>query len=174
MIKRSSIEIKGLIEKPEKEKYQRKKLGLVFCKECKAVYYKKSWHHNLNQKSKIKSQKFGLCPACQMIKNRQFEGKIIIKNIPSKIYNNLLSLVKTFSHRAYQVDPMDRLIEIKNIGINQLKNQHKSASLVITLTENQLAVKLAKKIKEVFKKAKIEISYSPAPSDVVYIKLTFD
>ncbi len=184
MVKRSSIEIKGLIEKPEQEEYRRGKLGLVFCKECKAVYYKKSWHHNLSQKLKSsakdgsasggKNQKFVFCPACQMIKNRQFEGEIIIKNIPSKIYDDLVNLVKTFSHRAYRADPMDRLIGIKNIGINQLKNQHKSASLVITLTENQLAVKLAKKIKEVFKKAKIEISYSPAPSDVVYIKLTFD
>jgi hypothetical protein len=52
MVKRSSIEIKGLIEKPEKEKYHRK-LGLVFCRECNAVYYKKSWHHNLSQKSSV-------------------------------------------------------------------------------------------------------------------------
>jgi len=48
------------------------------------------------------------------------------------------------------------------------------ASLIITTTGNQLAVKLAKKIKQTFKKVKMEIFYSPAPSDVVHIKLIFD
>ncbi len=110
-----------------------------------------------------------LCPACQMIKNKEFEGQLTISNFPPALETDLTKLIRNFCQRAYERDPMDRLI-----SINQLKNQHKSASLVITLTENQLAVKLAKKIKEVFKKAKIEISYSPAPSDVVYIKLTFN
>jgi hypothetical protein len=104
-----------------------------------------------------------------MIKNKEFEGQLTISNFPPALETDLTKLIRNFCQRAYERDPMDRLI-----SINQLKNQHKSASLVITLTENQLAVKLAKKIKEVFKKAKIEISYSPAPSDVVYIKLTFN
>lgn len=172
MVKRSSIEIKGLIEKPEQEEYRRGKLGLVFCKECNAVYYKKSWHHNLRYYKNLRESlpiKFSICLACRMTKNRQFEGEIIIQNIPSKIYDDLLNLIRAFSTRAYQADPMDRLIEVKKAR----------EGLRITTTENQLAVKLAKKIKEVFKSSaglrpKMKISYSPAPSDVVYIKLTFD
>ncbi len=51
--------------------------------------------------------------------------------------------------------------------------------LEITTTENQLAVKLAKKIKDTFKpacagrKVDMKISYSPAPSDVAYVKIVF-
>ncbi|MDP3015378.1 MAG: NMD3-related protein [bacterium] len=142
------------------------KSGLVFCKVCDAVYYKKSWHRNLRHYKNLKENlavKFSLCPACAMIKNRQFEGEIIIKNIPIKIKSDLINLAKTFAARAYQRDPMDRLIAIK-------ENEE---GLRITTTENQLAVKLAKKIKETFKKVEMKISYSPAPSDVVYVKLVF-
>ena len=98
-----------------------------------------------------------------MIKNRQFEGEIIIKNIPSKIFSEIEHLTTIFSRRAYERDPMDRLIAIK-------KNKNE---MVITVTENQLAVKIAKKIKDTFKKVDIKISYSPSPSDVAYVKLEF-
>ena len=139
---------------------------MVICEKCDAVYYKKSWHRNLRDYKDLKENlgvKFSLCPACEMIKNRQFEGEIIIKNIPVKIKSDLINLAKTFSKRAFERDPMDRLIDIKET----------KDGLRITTTENQLAVKLAKKIKETFKKAELKITYSPAPSDVVYIRLVF-
>lgn len=99
-----------------------------------------------------------------MIKNKEFEGQLTISNFPSALKKDLIKLIKNFCQRAYERDPMDRLISI---------NQR---PLVITLTENQLAVKLAKKIKEVFNKNKVQIkiSYSPAPSDAVYIKINFN
>ncbi len=154
--------------------------GLVICEKCDAVYYKKSWHHNLRNYKDLKenlSVKFSFCPACKMIKNRQFEGEIIIKNIPAKIKNDLINLAKTFSKRAFERDPMDRLIKIEEIRVNPLlKNEdpRQSASTIrITTTENQLAVKLAKKIKETFKKAELKIAYSPEPSDAVYVRLVF-
>lgn len=151
----------------EEHEIPKAKLGLVICEKCEAVYYKKSWHHNLRNYKNLKENlpvNFSLCPACQMIKNRQFEGEIIIENTPVKIKSDLISLVKTFSKRAFERDPMDRLIDTKET----------KEGLRITTTENQLAVKLAKKIKETFKKAELKIAYSPAPSDVVYIRLTFD
>lgn len=151
----------------EEHEIPKAKLGLIICKECEAVYYKKSWHRNLRNYKNLRENlpiKFSLCPACEMIKNRQFEGEIIIKNIPIKIKSDLINLAKIFSKRALERDPMDRLIAVKEV----------KGDLTITTTENQLAVKLAKKIKETFKKAELKITYSPAPSDVVYIKLTFD
>lgn len=142
------------------------KLGLVFCRECDCVYYKKSWHHNLRHLKKLRENlpvRFAVCPACLMIKNKQFEGQIEIINIPLKISEELISFIKLFCRRAYERDPMDRLIGIKNI----------KGGLEATTTENQLAVKLAKKIKQTFKKAEMKISYSPSPSDVAYVKLVF-
>ncbi len=155
----------------EEHEIPKGKLGLVFCRECNAVYYKKSWHHNLRYLKKLRENlpvKFAICPACKMIKNKQFEGQIEITNIPQKISKELINLINSFCKRAYGRDPMDRLI-----SINQPKNQRQSASLIITLTENQTAVRLAKKIKQTFKKATMKISYSSSPSDVAYVKLEF-
>ena len=64
------------------------KKGIAVCEVCNAVYYKKSWHHSLlNLKSAKENAplNFVLCPACQMVKNHQFEGKITIVNVPEKL-----------------------------------------------------------------------------------------
>lgn len=153
---------------PRTEKYEmpKGKLGLVFCRECNCVYYKKSWHHNLRHLKKLRENlpvHFAICPACRMVQNKQFEGQIEIINVPQKIVVELENLIKSFCRRAYERDPMDRLIEIKKI----------KRGLEVATTENQLAVKLAKKIKQTFKKAEMKISYSPSPSDVAYVKLEF-
>src|SRR3989344_6528206 len=150
----------------EEHEFVRGKTGLVFCKNCNAVYYKKSWHHNLRHYKNLAENlaiKFLLCPACKMIKNKQFEGEIVILNIPDKFLKELVHLIEAFGRRAYARDSQHRLIEIKKDKRN----------LIVTSTENQLAKQLAKKIKDAFKKVEEKISYSPAPSDVVYIKLMF-
>lgn len=166
MEKRKQYDNKIILPRKERHEFPKGKLGLIFCKECEAVYYKKSWHRNLRNYKNLKENlavKFSLCPACEMIKNKQFEGEIIIKNTPDKILNNLKHLIESFCKKAYERDPMDRLIGIKEI----------KKDLIITTTENQLAVKLAKKIKETFKKVDVKISYSPSPSDVVYVVMKF-
>ena len=140
--------------------------GLVLCKNCNAACFKKSWHHNLrNYKDERRDQqiKFVICPACKMIKNKQFEGEVTVCNAPVKNQESLINLAEAFCHRAYKRDSQHRLIAIK-----KSKND-----ITITTTENQLVQQLARKIQSTFKGVKKQISYSPKPSDVVYIKLTF-
>lgn len=153
--------------KHDKQEFSKGKEGLIFCKICNAVYYKKSWHHNLAAHDDLRDDTrvaFALCPACQMIADKQFEGEIIIQDIPEKFRNDLMNLIRGFTQRAYQKDPMDRLIEIKDAR----------DGLHVTTTENQLAVKLAKKIKEAFKKASLEIHYAKPPLETVHIKMRFE
>lgn len=150
----------------EVEEFGGGKKGLVFCSECKAAYYKKSWHHGILDFKSNKEDapvKFLLCPACQMIKNNQHEGKITIKNIPAKIKDELINLIKGFCNRAYRQDPMDRLIVIKEDGGN----------LVVTVTENQLANKLAKKIKSTFNNVKTKTFFDKEPGDVALVEVEF-
>ncbi|MBI5306127.1 hypothetical protein HZB04_00850 [Candidatus Wolfebacteria bacterium] len=168
---RKQYDNKIVLSRTEEHKIPKGKMGLVFCKICNAVYYKKSWHKNLRNYKNFREDSpinFSVCPACKMMENKQFEGEIIIYNTPEKISDNLIHLIESFGHRAYDRDPMHRVIGIKKTR----------ESIIVTTTENQLAVKLAKKIKEVFKSAswrtEIKISYSSAPSDVVYIKLRFN
>lgn len=168
IIKEEKIEFYN--SRRNQHEFPKGKTGLVFCRICNAVYYKKSWHKNLRYYKNLREDlpvNFSVCPACKMIENRQFEGEIAIYNVPEKISENLIHLVENFGQRAYFQDPLHRVI-----GVRKTRE-----AIIITTTENQLAVKIAKKIKDTFKSAswiiEMKISYSPKPSDVAYIKIRF-
>lgn len=148
--------------------------GVVLCKDCGAVYHKKSWKHGIEKLNKSETEKlasdkkntpvkFEMCPACRMIKNGQYEGRIIIKNLPEREEHALHELAEGFGRRAYDRDPMDRLIEIKNMDGNW----------VITTTENEMANKLAHKIKTSFSHVKSRTKFAGDPSDVAEITIDF-
>lgn len=141
--------------------------GLVLCKDCGVCYYKKRWHaglEKLNLPEKDQPMHFASCPACTMINNKQYEGRVTIKNFPDNQSEQLEKLVEGFGNRAYDRDPMDRVIEIKKLG---------NGNWQITTTENELANKLAHKIKDTFNKLKSEIRFAPEPSDVAEITIKF-
>lgn len=153
--------------KHEKQEFPKGQAGLILCRICGAAYYKKSWHHSVENYKNLPEDmrvSFTVCPADQTILDHQFEGEIIIQNVPEKFRGDLMNLIHSFTQRAYQKDPMDRLIEIKNMREGSR----------VTTTENQLAVKLAKKIKDAFKKASLEIHYAKPPLETVHIKMRFE
>lgn len=142
------------------------KKGIILCQDCDSFYFKKSWHRDFKGPKTENVNlpvNFKLCPACQMIKNKQYEGRIIFKNVPEKYSDELKNFIVGFCERAADRDPMDRLIEIKKSG----------AEWIATTTENQLANKLAKKIKDVFNKLNLKTKFSQEPSDVVEITVEF-
>ena len=164
---RRTSNIKLPQRRKEKREFPRGAKELRMCPECGAVYFRKSWKHNLrNYKNFTKDKRldFVLCPACRMIKNRQFEGRLEILNVPDKNLGELKKLISAFCDTAYRIDPMNRLISMKG----------DARKLIVAVTENQLAQKLARKIKDAFNKVKIKISHSKEPSDVVYIKIDFE
>ncbi|HPO75534.1 MAG TPA: hypothetical protein PLL80_02965 [Candidatus Pacearchaeota archaeon] len=159
--------------KPKKEEseFGMGKKDILICKECNAVYYYKSWHHRLDDYSYLKETKrlnFTLCPACQMIRNKKFEGEIVVENVSPKIKTNLKNLVKNFGEKAFERDPQDRVISFNEIS----QNEDGSSTIQILTTENQLAQRLAKKISEVFK-GKYSISHSREES-VIRAKVVLD
>lgn len=146
--------------------------GVVLCKDCGAAYFKKRWYHglekiNLPEKNNLPI-KFSLCPACAMIKNKQYEGRITIKNLPDKYVEQLQKLAEGFGKRAYERDPMDRIIEMRKMRNEKLR----TTEWIVTTTENELANKLAHKIKETFN-AKSKTHFAPEPSDVAEITIDF-
>ena len=146
--------------------------GLVMCENCKAVRYKKHWHHNLerlnlaetlNISAKDVGVKFELCPACLMIKNRQYEGRVKIKNVLQNAGIRLDEIIKEFGEGAYRRDPMHRIIGVEK---NKLE-------WTVTMTENQLANKLAKKIKDVFPEVQTKTHFAGEGSDVAETVVEF-
>lgn len=151
----------------EEEEFGGGKKGLVICKKCSNAYFKKSWRHDLEGVKEINKDlpiHFVLCPACQMIENRQYEGRITMKNVPEKIADELDKMIRHSADQAYGVDPLDRLIDIKKSG----------NVWVVTTTENELANKLGKKIKQTFRAKKVETRFAPEPSDVAEVTIEFE
>lgn len=153
----------------EREEFGLAPKGLIVCKTCGAYYYKKSWHHDAkkfvaDRESRSIPLKFSECPACAMIRHGLYEGKIIISDIPAKYWSELSNLIKGYCRRAEEKDPLDRLIALTKTG----------TTATVTVTENQLAAKLARKIKDVFNRhATIAIRYSKEPSDVGRVTIVF-
>lgn len=167
--KTSSIKLPQRDREAEYEEYWREHKGIAKCPKCSNVHFKKRWYaseEDLRRRLKIKKLSIAetkLCQACKMIKEHTFEGEIFIEESPVHHRKELLRLVRNFGERATQRDPQDRIIKIEEIDKRYR----------VTTTENQLAVKLAKKIRDVFKTVKIRISHSPEPAEVVRIHVTF-
>jgi len=139
--------------KSEEQEYGAGKKDFVVCERCNAVYYYKSWKHgfadykHLNENKNIK---FEICPACRMIKDKKFEGKIVLENVPSEHKQDILNNIKNTGERAYKRDPMDRIISVKKSG----------KKIEVLTTENQLARIIARQVTSAYKNAKSDISWS--------------
>lgn len=138
--------------KKEEEKFHSKK-EVGVCKECGAFYYKKSWHKNLPKELENKEKYYTLCPACRMIKENVFEGEIRIYNVKKEKEEELLNAIKNAEELSQKRDPEDRIVKI----------QKKENEIIVWTTENQLAIKIAKKIKNSFK-GEMKIHYSDKES----------
>ncbi len=142
--------------------------GITVCERCNNVLFKKEWHHSgdkLLEQLRIaeKGVSFTLCPACRMVTDNLFEGEVLIENIPEKYESELLRLIAAYGRRAVGIDPQHRIIRT---------DRTKKGLRVIT-TENQLAVRLGKKIRDVFKKVKLHIAYSAEPAEVDQVRAVF-
>lgn len=149
---------KGVLPIKKLLKIVRGSKAIIICPKCNAVFFEKSWKHlndDLRNIIKNNSQKQRtinkLCPADQMIEKRGFEGEIIIKNPPSdpSRRQELLNIIKNIAQKAYERDPLDRLISVEDKG--QL--------LRVLLTDNNLALSMGKQIVHAFK-GNFKVSFS--------------
>jgi len=84
---------------------------------------------------------FKLCPAHEMLRNKQYEGEVIIRNVPAEFRQELLNLIENMGSRAMRRDILDRVLASRATG-----------SLIrVTTSENQLAQRIAEKIRQVCK-----------------------
>lgn len=152
----------------EEAEFGKAKSGLGMCRSCLSFYYAKSWHLKCpifptETKNREIQVELSLCPACRMIRNKVYEGRLIIRNVPARSIPELESLIRSYGARAYNKDCQHRLI-----NLSRTKNH-----LEVTTTENQLATRLAKKIKDAFNRVRIRTIYSAAPSDASLVRVEF-
>jgi len=73
-----------------------------------------------------------------------------------------LNLIVAFDAKSQKKDPKDRILAIT-----------KEVSRWRITTENQLVVRLGKKIHSTFKKTTLSISYSAEPAEVARVNISF-
>lgn len=163
-------DVKLPARKNDEQEFGGGKKGIIVCPECNNAFFEEKWRHDFKGLPALRNKKnipitFKLCPADEMIKNHQFEGEIRLQNVPAKHKEELENLIIAYGKRAYDRDPMDRIIEIKK----------RNENWVVTTTENQLANKLARKIRSSFRKVKSTVTkFTPEPSDVARVVVQFE
>ncbi|MHB1118064.1 MAG: hypothetical protein ACYCZ7_00840 [Minisyncoccota bacterium] len=140
---------------------------LVVCTRCHQARIGKKWRTAASLLAKnLTAHKegvhFTLCPACTMITKKLYEGEIVINGVPPSRETELLHMIVSFGARAQEIDPQDRISAIEHTKKGQIR---------VTTTENQLAQKIAKKIKSAFKKTSIDITRSKEPFQVTRIQV---
>lgn len=127
------------------------------CSECGVVYFDKSWHHGLLEEKQehLKENrqfKFTLCPACKMKKDKIFEGEVVImlKAKNYKLKADVMNTIKNSDKQGQDWDPLDRILWMEDKG-NEIR---------IYTSENQLAVRIGKKLNSSFPGSKLEIKHS--------------
>lgn len=171
--KGSSVKIPQRGREPQNEEYGGEThKGALICPECHSVYHRKKWYHEddvaighlLRENGKVVVVKKKICPACKMIKDHLFEGELFVENVPKQYRKEIFRLIHGFGEHAREKDPQDRLIQV---------TEYKEGCYRVTTTENQLAVRMAKKIQEAFAIVDVDISYSPEPAEVSRIHAIF-
>ncbi len=143
------------------------KSQIVMCPEDGFVYFKKSWHHRLENIKNLREDyviSFSLCPVSLMKKNRVYEGELVVKGLPQRFEHEFLRLVRNFGETAFSLDPLDQILHTRKEG----------DMYVIECSENQMVIKLARKISAAFKgRHDKKIVFSKETHDVVRANIDF-
>lgn len=141
----------------------KKTKGMKLCGNCGAVYYSGHWHNSpaiasvMRKGKKPGASSAELCYECRWLANgrdpklAQFEGQVTLdglKDIDEK--EMILNEVRNIGGRAQKRDPLEHIIAIDDRG----------ERVVITTTENQLAVAIGKEVAAAFKGGKLTITFS--------------
>lgn len=154
---------------PKHNQFGKAQKGAAICKQCMHISYRKEWLHPRFASKKAleeadKSNNFILCPACLMSEQHLFEGEVLIQKVPAHYEQELVNLINAYGKRAVFRDSQHRVLGIEKNGLDYR----------VTTTENQLAARLAKKIREVFSGiTNFKISHSREPYAVERAVLMF-
>jgi len=135
--------IKEIRSQRQKERSKENK-SYLYCRKCGAVFIDKVWKM-IDKKEIPKIIKKTLCPACQMIQNKNYEGEIkieFLKEIDEESKREIENIVKNISEIDYTYNVLSQLAEFK-----KFKNYWE-----IFTTNNQLAKRIAQKIQKILSK----------------------
>lgn len=162
------------------DKEGRKMSSSQLCSRCDAVWYDGHWHTSPLLAAKLKAERKGasvgkatkdvLCNECHYAVHGPaeptlalYEGQVTLDGLMDAAEKaEVLATVRNFGKRATKRDSEDRIISIDDRGVR----------VVITTTENQMAVGLGKAVHAAFKGGKLRIVWSKddLPARVYWVR----
>jgi hypothetical protein len=130
--------------------------GMLRCTSCGAVYYDKHWHSpSLVAADVPKSEMVeAMCDACHGASsasaNAGWAGEVTLEGVPPANREDVLSQVRAIAKRALVRDPEERIIRILE----------KAGRIIVTTTENQLAVAIGTEVHAAHKGGTLSITWS--------------
>lgn len=135
-----------------KEKYSskdpylpKKAKGIAICEGCYSVYRNKRWYAGqMPFKEVIKKHEAikVVCPACLKIRDNFPGGILTLKGKDSLLYKkDLMNLIRNEEERARGLNPLERIMSIKEDGYG---------NIIISTTNEKLAQRLGREIKKAF------------------------
>jgi len=139
--------------------------GMKLCSRCDAVWYDGHWHTAPNLAAALKAKRKAskpskdvFCDECRFVvhghadaKSALYEGELTLDGLIDKGEKaEILATVRNAAKRATRRDPEDRIVAIDDRG----------ERVVVTTTENQLAVILGKAVDSSHKGGKLRIVWS--------------
>jgi hypothetical protein len=119
--------------------------SVSMCEGCQAVYMNKRWYADsvvyTSSKKKLEIVTV-VCPACMKIRDNFPGGIVTLKGdyvLPHK--TDLMNLVRNEEERARGLNPLERVIAVKENGFG---------SIVISTTNEKLAQRIGRAIKKAF------------------------
>jgi len=115
------------------------------CEGCRAVYMNKRWYAERDvDKTALRNPEAAkiICPACHKMRDNFPGGIVTLKGdyvLPHK--KDLMKLIKNEEERARGLNPLERVMSVKEDGYG---------SLVIFTTNEKLAQRLGRSIKKAF------------------------
>lgn len=145
------------------QKKAKKEKGVLLCDRCEAVYYDGFWHTDPHASAALKeakprtAAKPAFCPECRYVVNGEgkanadFEGQLTLDGLhDAEEKDEILRTVRNLARKSEKTDPEDQIIAIDDKG----------ERVVIATSDNQLALRLGKKVDESFKGGTLRVSWS--------------
>jgi len=138
------------------------------CLDCKNVHYKNIWYAPDSRLALLLDEKkdtirYRLCPACEMEKEGHYEGVLYIKNIPSDLYDHVISAVLHEAVKDYVENPQHRLLDFYDT-----EDGYK-----VTTTAATMVCRIGEKLKSEFSPCVMHSAYQHEPFSMQVTKLTF-
>lgn len=151
---------------PQHEEFREGVADMTACPDCGNIFHDKKWNHAenvINTKKEKKINKRKVCPACRMVRSKQYEGEIIISGFPESMRQEVINLIKGFGEREEEMDSQNRIVSFSTTR----------GGYRVTTTDDQMAVRIGKKIRHAFNTVILDISYAAEPTKASKVTVSY-